>query len=154
MFKGTSSILKNIYFKALLHFFIILTTISLTLPSSANNTTEISLKKYSYLSFPVPNPLDISRLPLGKNYQIKHEHFILQFYFFFQHIRGIIVKRDMKHPIHLRWCFFRSCEEHPLDFVSVIAQPNQPPVGDEFFWVRFPPQIKYSFQGLEFTTGR
>jgi hypothetical protein len=142
MFKGTSRILKNIY------------SVSIALPSSANNTKEISLKKYDFLSIPVPNPLDISRLPLGKNFQIKHEHYILQFYFFFKHIRGIVVKRDMKYPIHLRWCFFRNCEEHPLDFVSVIAQSNQPPVGDEFFWVRFPPQIKYSFQGLEFTTGR
>jgi hypothetical protein len=154
MFKGKLTILKNIYSFAQLNFFIVLITLSLALPSFANNTKDISLKQYSFLSLPVPNPLDISRLPLGKNYQIKHDHFILQFYFFFQHIRGIIVKRDMKYPIHLRWCFFRSCEEHPLDFVSVIAQPHQPPVGDEFFWVRFPPQIKYSFQGLEFTTGR
>jgi hypothetical protein len=154
MFKGSPITLQNIYSNTLLQFFIILITLSFALPSSAHKAKDVSLKKYNFLSLPVPNPLDISRLPLGKNYQIKTDRFILQFYFFFQHIRGIIVKRDMKYPIHLRWCFFRSCEEHPLDFISVIAQPHQPPVGDEFFWVRFPPQIKYSFQGLEFTTGR
>ena len=154
MRKSNLSNLRSIFSYSLLSFFIVIISLSLAKPASAKNTKHISLKKYNFLSVPVPNPLDISRLPLGKNFQIKHEHFILQFYFYFQHIRGIIVKRDMRYPIHLRWCFFRSCEEHPLDFVSVIAQPNQPPLGDEFFWVRFPPQIKYSFQGLEFTIGK
>ena len=137
-----------------LRYILILALLTFATPLSANNLKEISLKKYSFLSIPVPNPLDISRLPLGKNYQVIHERYILQFYFSYQHIRGIIVKRDMQYPIHLRWCFFRNCEENSLDYVSVIAQPNQPPVEEEFFWVRFPPQIKYSFQGLHFSTGK
>lgn len=138
----------------ILLYFLILTPLVFVVYSSANSAKKISLKKYNFLSLPVPNPLDISRLPIGKSFQIKHERFIIQFFFSNQHIRGIIVKRDMKYPIHLRWCFFRSCEENSHDYISVISQPNQPPVEDEFFWVRFPPQIKYSFQGLEFSSGR
>ncbi len=154
MLKGNSPPQLKTHPRVYLLYLLILTQLVFVIPSSANNAKKVSLRKYSFLSLPVPNPLDISRLPIGKNFQINHERFILQFYFSHQNIRGIIVKRDMNYPIHLRWCFFRSCEENSLDYISVIAQPNQPPVEDEFFWVTFPPQIKYSFQGLYFSIGR
>ena len=154
MLKGNSPPWLNNHPCVFLLYILFLTSLVFAAPSSADKAKKVSLKKYSFLSLPVPNPLDISRLPLGKNYQVIHEKYILQFYFSYQHIRGIIVKRDMRYPIYLRWCFFRNCEENSLDYVSVIAQPNQPPVEEEFFWVRFPPQIKYSFQGLHFSTGK
>ena len=154
MFKGGPPFQAKAHPATLLLFLLLLPPLIIVIPASAYNVKNASLKKYAVLSLPVPNPVDITRLPIGKTFQIKHERFILQFFINQKDIMGVIVKRDMKYPIHLRWCFFRSCEENSLDYISVISQPNQPPVEDEFFWVRFPPQIKYSFQGLEFSSGR
>lgn len=134
--------------------FLISVSLVFVIPSSGFNSKTISLKKYGALSLPVPNPADISRLPKGKTFQIKHDKFILQFFFNYQDIMGVIVKRDLRYPIHLRWCFYRSCEENHLDFIVVIANPHQSPFDGEFFWLRFPPQIKYTFQGLDFSTGK
>ena len=149
------SALPKLFLKISALIFLISALILFVFPASAYNAKRVSLNKYTALSLPVPNPVDITRLPKDKSYEIKHEHFILQFFFsYHQDIKGIIVKRDMKRSIHLRWCFYRDCEENPLDYVSIIAQPNQPPFGDQFFWLKFPPQIKYSFQGLKFFTGK
>lgn len=78
----------------------------------------------------------------------------MQFFFNEQDIFGIIFKRNIKRHIYLRWCFFRNCEENPLDYKVVIAEPYQPPLAQNFFSVSFPPRLQYSFQGLEFTSGK
>ncbi len=133
---------------------ILLGSAAIFIPSPCDPAEKISLKKYPHQGFPVPNPVDLTRLPKGKTFQITHKDFILQFFFNEQDIFGIIFKRNIKRPIHIRWCFFRNCEENPLDYKVVIAEPYQPPMEQNFFSVTFPPQLPYSFQGLEFTSGR
>lgn len=115
---------------------------------------KISLKQYPTLSIPVTNPVDLSRLPRDKMFQVKDEQFILQFFFNERDIFGFIMKRDKKLPLYLRWCFFRSCEESPFDYTVRIAAPYQPPFVKGFFVVNFPPGIQYDFQGLLFSSPR
>jgi hypothetical protein len=141
--------------------FIFLCTLFLTLsgpfafglnPSHATEFKSISLKKYPQTAFPVPNPMVISKLEYGKTFQVSEPHFILQFFFNNKNIMGMILKRDKKYPIRVRWCFFKNCEESPFDYKSVIAEAYSPPFDQGFFEIRFPPGIQYQFQGLEFSS--
>ena len=132
---------------------IILTILMLLWTSGPSDAFEtVSLKKYPHLSIPISNPVDLTKLPVGKTFQVNHPHFVLQFFFSEQEILGIIFKRDKKFPLYMRWCFFRSCEESPFDYTVVIAQPESAPFDRGYFSVGFPPQIQYEFQGLKFFT--
>ena len=124
----------------------------LTTPSLSWAINKVSLKNYPQLSITVPNPMETSKLPPRKTLQVNHEDFVLQFFFNERDVFGYILKRDKKHPIHFRWCFFRSCEESPYDFKKVIAEPFSPPLASGFFSIRFPSYLHYSFQGIEFSS--
>lgn len=115
---------------------------------------HISLRNYSSLSIPVPNPVDLTLLPHNEMFQVQERQFILQFYFNELDIFGAILKRDKKSSLYVRWCFFRSCEESPFDYTVLIAAPYQPPFEKGFFFVHFPPGLQYNFQGLMFTSPR
>jgi len=104
---------------------IILALLGVYTPSDAFET--VSLKKYPTLSIPIPNPVDLTKLPAGKTFQVTHPHFVLQFFFSEKNVLGIIFKRNKKFPLYLRWCFFRSCEESQFDYTAVIAQSQSPP---------------------------
>ena len=99
---------------------------------------NISIKEYLTLATKIENPVDLMRLPKGKTFQVNTDHYVLQFFFSGQNLLGIIFKRDLSQPIHLRWCFFRNCEESPFDYKVVIANPHQPPFKENFFEVKFP----------------
>ncbi len=122
------------------------------IPSPSLAIEPVSLKKYPQLSMQVPNPMETSKLPARKTFQVNHEDFVLQFFFNERDIFGYILKRDIKSPINFRWCFFRSCEESQYDFNKVIAKPFAPPFASGFFSIRFPTYLNYSFQGIEFST--
>jgi len=124
----------------------------LTTPSLSWAINKVSLKSYPQLSITVPNPMETSKLPPRKTLQVNHEDFVLQFFFNERDIFGYILKRDKKHPIHFRWCFFRSCEESPYDYKKVLAEPFSPPFASGFFSIRFPSYLHYSFQGIEFSS--
>ena len=84
--------------------------------ATSNNSfalERVSLKKYPELSIPVPNPMQTSKLPARRTFQVNHEDFILQFFFNDRDIFGYILKRNKRRAIHFRWCFFRNCEESP-----------------------------------------
>ena len=121
-------------------------------PSFSWAIERVSLKKYPQLSTKVPNPMVTSKLPARKTFQVNHEDFVLQFFFNERDIFGYILKREKQYPIHFRWCFFRSCEESPYDFKKVIAEPFSPPLASGFFSIRFPAYLRYSFQGIEFSS--
>lgn len=111
---------------------------------------KISLKNYSVLSIPVPNPVNITSLPRGKFYQVTNQNFLLQFSFSGRNLSGFIIKRNKEKGIRLRWCMFRNCEHSPYDYTVTIADPFSPPFEDSFFTISFPPGLQYEFQGLEF----
>lgn len=111
---------------------------------------KISLKKYSILSIPVPNPMDLTRLPRGKTYQVSTPNFLLHFFFNGRNLSGLIFKRNKEKGIRLRWCLFRNCEHSPYDYSVTIAEPFSPPFEDNFFTISFPPGLQYEFQGIEF----
>ena len=121
-------------------------------PSLSWAINKVSLKNYPQLSITVPNPMETSKLPPRKTFQVNHEDFVLQFFFNERDIFGYILKREKQYPIHFRWCFFRSCEESPYDFKKVIAEPFSPPLASGFFSIRFPSYLHYSFQGIEFSS--
>lgn len=121
-------------------------------PAVSPAAENISLKQYHALSIPVANPVDLTRLPRKKMFQVKDEQFILQFFFNERDIFGFILKRDPKLSLAVRWCFFRSCEESPFDYTVRIAAPYRPPFVKGFFVVKFPPGIQYNFQGLLFSS--
>jgi len=144
IFQSPNSSFKVIYFSVFL---------MTTFPHPAHAYETISLKEYPTLATKVDNPVDLMRLPKGKTFQVNTDHYVLQFFFSGQNLLGVIFKRDLSQPIHLRWCFFRSCEESPLDYKVVIANPNRPPFKENFFEVKFPPGLQYQFQGLHFSSG-
>lgn len=113
---------------------------------------KISLKQYSALSIPVANPVDTSKLPAGKTYQVTSQYFILQFLLSGKTLTGIIMKRDKSKGIRLRWCLFRNCERNNNDYIVIIADPYSPPYEDNLFTVTLPYGIQYEFQGLDFYT--
>jgi hypothetical protein len=113
---------------------------------------NISLKKYKTQATKVDNPVDLTRLPLNKTFQVNSPDFVLQFFFSGPDVLGIILKRNLGKALFVKWCFFRNCEESQFDFVSVIAQPHGPPLANGFFETKFPPGLNYHYQGLHFYT--
>ena len=103
-------------------------------------------------SIPVPNPMETAKLQARETFQVNHEEFILQFFFNGRDIFGYILKRNKSRPIHFRWCFFRNCEESPYDFNKVIAEAFNPPYDSDFFSIKFPSYLNYSFQGMMFSS--
>ena len=82
---------------------IILTILMLLWTSGPSDAFEtVSLKKYPHLSIPISNPVDLTKLPVGKTFQVNHPHFVLQFFFNEQEILGMIFKRDKKFPLYMR----------------------------------------------------
>ena len=122
------------------------------IPQAAYPFETISLKQYKTQAFKIDNPVDLTRLAINKSFQINTSNFVLQFFFSGPDILGIIFKRNLNKSIFVRWCFFRSCEESPFDYVSVIAHPHKPPLANGFFEIKHPPGLNYNFQGLHFYT--
>ena len=139
--------------KLLLSFLLIL---SIWYPSTpySQEIENISLKTYSQLAIPVPNPVDMTKISPGKSYQVTDPKFILQFYYDGKDIYGIIIKREKESSIFLHWCLFRSCEESPYDYKFKIAAAFTPPYDQLFFSAKLPVNLKYRFQGLKFYTVR
>lgn len=111
---------------------------------------KISLKKYKSTAIKIDNPVDLTRLPVNKTFQVNSPDFILQFFFSGPEILGIVFKRDLDKSLLVRWCFFRNCEESPFDYVSIIGPRNGPPLANGFFQIKHPPGMDYRFQGLYF----
>ena len=124
--------------------------ILLVAPNNAYCLDTISLKQYSVLNIPVPSKVDITKLPIGKTFQVNHSQFTLQFFFNNRDIFGFIFKRKPNIGVIAHLCFYRSCEETPYDLRKVVAKPHEPPYDKTFFSVKFPSNLQYEFQGLEF----
>ena len=122
----------------------------LVAPNNAYCFDTISLKQYSDLNILVPSKVDLTKLPIGKVFQVNHSQFTLQFFFNNRDIFGFIFKRKPKVGIIAHLCFYRSCEETPYDLRNVIAKPFEPPYDKTFFSIKFPQKLQYDFQGLEF----
>ncbi len=131
--------------------FLLSTVLHLT-PSFAWPPEKISLKTSVPIGITVPNPMEISKLPERKTYQVNHEAFSLQFFFNEKDLFGIILKRDKTRPIHFRWCLFRSCEISQHDYKKVIAESSSPPFENGFFSIPHPSYLPYGFQGMEFSS--
>lgn len=131
-------------------FIVTLLFIGFQLATPAYSFENISLKKYNTQAIKINNPVDLTRLPLNKTFQVNSPDFVLQFFFSGPDVLGIIFKRNLDKALFVRWCFFRNCEESPFDYVSVIAQPHGPPLANGFFKTEFPPGLNYHFQGLHF----
>ena len=121
-----------------------------SIPNNAYCLETISLKQYSFLNIPVPSRVDITKLPIGKVFQVNHSQFTLQFFFNNRDIFGFIFKRKPNVGIIAHLCFYRSCEETSYDLRNVIAKPFEPPYDKTFFSIKFPQKLQYDFQGLEF----
>ena len=113
---------------------------------------NVSLKKYEVQAIKVNNPVELIRLPFNKTFQVNSPDFVLQFFFSGPDVIGVIFKRNLDKALFVKWCFFRNCEESPFDYVSVIAQPNGPPLANGFFETKFPLGLNYNFQALYFYT--
>ena len=124
--------------------------ILLVAPNNAYCFDTISLKQYSVLNIPVPSKVDITKLPIGKTFQVNHSQFTLQFFFNNRDIFGFIFKRKPNIGVITHLCFYRSCEETSYDLRKVVAKPYEPPYDKTFFSVKFPSNLQYEFQGLEF----
>ena len=124
--------------------------ILLVAPNNAYCFDTISLKQYSILNIPVPSKVDITKLPMGKTFQVNHSQFTLQFFFNNRDIFGFIFKRKPNIGIIAHLCFYRSCEETSYDLRKVVAKPHEPPYDKTFFSVKLPSNLQYEFQGLEF----
>ena len=129
---------------------IILTCVISLVPNNASCLEIISFKQYSDLNTLVPSKIDIKKLPIGKVFQVNHSQFTLQFFFNNRDIFGFIFKRKPNTGIIAHLCFYRSCEETSYDLRSVIAKPFEPPYDKNFFSIKFPQNLQYNFQGLEF----
>ena len=121
-----------------------------SIPNNASCLETISLKQYSDLNILVPSRVDITKLPIGKVFQVNHSQFTLQFFFNNRDIFGFIFKRKPGTGIMAHLCLYRSCEETPYDLRNVIAMPFEPPYDKTFFSIKFPHNLQYNFQGLEF----
>ena len=123
----------------------------LVAPNHAYCFDTISLKQYSDLNILVPSKVDLTKLPIGKAFQVNHSQFTLQFFFNNNRdIFGYIFKRKPDTGIMAHLCLYRSCEESPYDLRHVIAKPFEPPYDKTFFSIKFPQKLQYEFQGLEF----
>jgi len=121
-----------------------------SIPNNAYCLETISLKQYSDLNILVPSKVDLTKLPIGKVFQVNHSQFTLQFFFNNRDIFGFIFKRKPGTGIIAHLCFYRSCEETSYDLRNVIAMPFEPPYDKTFFSIKFPQKLQYEFQGLEF----
>ena len=122
-----------------------------SIPNNAYCLETISLKQYSDLNILVPSKVDLTKLPIGKAFQVNHSQFTLQFFFNNNRdIFGYIFKRKPDTGIMAHLCLYRSCEESPYDLRHVIAKPFEPPYDKTFFSIKHPQKIQYEFQGLEF----
>jgi len=121
-----------------------------SIPNNASCLETISLKQYSDLNILVPSKVDLTKLPIGKVFQVNHSQFTLQFFFNNRDIFGFILKRKPGTGIIAHLCFYRSCEETSYDLRNVIAMPFEPPYDKTFFSIKFPHNLQYNFQGLEF----
>ena len=121
-----------------------------SIPSNASCLDIISFKQYSDLNTLVPSKVDLTKLPIGKVFQVNHSQFTLQFFFNNRDIFGFIFKRQPDTGIIAHLCFYRSCEETSYDLRKVVAKPQEPPYDKTFFSVKLPPNLQYEFQGLEF----
>ena len=121
-----------------------------SIPNNAYCLETISLKQYSDLNILVPSKVDLTKLPIGKVFQVNHSQFTLQFFFNNRDIFGFILKRKLGTGIMAHLCFYRSCEVTPYDLKNVIAKPFEPPYDKTFFSIKFPQKLQYEFQGLEF----
>ena len=121
-----------------------------SIPNNASCLETISLKQYSDLNILVPSKVDLTKLPIGKVFQVNHSQFTLQFFFNNRDIFGFIFKRKPGTGIMAHLCLYRSCEETPYDLRNVIAMPFEPPYDKTFFSIKFPHNLQYNFQGLEF----
>ena len=121
-----------------------------SIPNNAYCLETISLKQYSDLNILVPSKVDLTKLPIGKVFQVNHSQFTLQFFFNNRDIFGFIFKRKPNVGIIAHLCFYRSCEETSYDLRNVIAKPFEPPYDKTFFSIKFPQKLQYEFQGLEF----
>jgi len=121
-----------------------------SIPNNAYCLETISLKQYSDLNILVPSKVDLTKLPIGKVFQVNHSQFTLQFFFNNRDIFGYIFKRKRNTGIIAHLCFYRSCEETPYDLRNVIAIPFDPLYDKTFFSIKFPQNLQYNFQGLEF----
>ena len=110
----------------------------------------VSFKQFSAQGIPVSSKVDLTKLPLGETFTVVHSKFTLEFFFNNRDIFGFIAKRKANFGIIVHLCFFRSCEESPLDFNKVIAMPQDPPSNQTFFSIKFPQGLQYEFQGMEF----
>jgi len=121
-----------------------------SIPNNASCLDSISFKQYSDLNILVPSKVDLTKLPIGKVFQVNHSQFTLQFFFNNRDIFGFIFKRKPDTGIIAHLCFYRSCEETSYDLRKVVAKPHEPPYDKTFFSVKLPPNLQYEFQGLEF----
>ena len=128
----------------------ILAYVIFSIPSNASCLETISLKQYSDLNILVPSKIDLTKLPIGKVFQVNHSQFTLQFFFNNRYIFGFIFKRKPNTGIIAHLFFYRSCEETSYDLRNVIAKPFEPPYDKSFFTIKFPQKLQYNFQGLEF----
>jgi len=128
----------------------ILTCVISLVPNNASCLETISLKQYSDLNILVPSRVDLTKLPIGKVFQVNHSQFTLQFFFNNRDIFGYIFKRKPGTGIMAHLCLYRSCEVTPYDLRHVIAKPFKPPYDKAFFSIKFPQKLQYEFQGLEF----
>ena len=150
--KITNTCMAQIFSLRLAWLSILTLHLFLIIPSLSWAIEKVSLKNYPQISIQVPNPMVTSRLPARKTFQVNHDDSILQLFFNERDRFRYILKRNKKHPIHFRWCFFKSCDESPYDFKKVIAEPFSPPYATGFFSIRFPSYLHYSFQGIEFSS--
>ncbi len=125
---------------------------TLNFPNPSHSFQPVSLKTYPTRALVVTSPIDLTKLSRKDTYQINDPNFILQFFFSGPKILGIILKRDPRFPVKMRWCFFRDCEESPYDYNVVIAEASNPPFVENFFEVKLPPGLQYNFQGLYFSS--
>jgi len=128
----------------------ILAYATFSITNNAYCLETISLKQYSDLNTPVPSKVDLTKLPIGKTFQVNHSQFTLQFFFNNRDIFGFIFKRKPSTGIVAHLCFYRSCEETSYDLREIIAKPFEPPYDKTFFSIKFPEKLQYKFQGLEF----
>lgn len=122
-------------------------------PSKSQAQTRVSLRQYEAKAVLISNPFDITDAVQGTTYQVNHRDFILQFFFTGQNIQGVVMKREKTLPIHIRWCFFRTCEASSFDYKAVLAQGYQRPYAEDSFQVRLPVKFNYHFQGIHFSSG-
>jgi hypothetical protein len=146
--------IRSIYSTNILHnwktsLVVILTSIIIT-SKSVNCHEQVSFNQYKENTIPVASKIDLTILPKGEIYKVKHPDFVLQYFFNNLDIFGYIFKRKRNIGIKAHLCLYRSCEESKYDLKKIIAKPQEPPYDKTFFSIKFPPGLQYEFQGLEF----